>query len=251
MKIVAIIQARMGSTRLPGKVLLKLQGKSVLEHVIERVKQATLIDEIIVATTTLPEDDVLAAKAMRYGVRVHRGSSDNVLSRYYEAAKKAEAQVVVRITSDCPLIDPFVINHVIEMYYHTANQLVTNVGTNPNERTFPRGLDVEVFSFEALEKAHNQATKDYEREHVTPLIYDLHQNHISCYVNEVNYAKYRWTLDTTADLELISEIYTCLYHGRHDFYLHDIIKLFKEQPQLFEINGHIEQKVTRLEGIKR
>lgn len=246
MKTVAIIQARMGSTRLPGKVLMKLQEKSVLGHVIERVKQADLLDEIIVATTTLPEDDVLAAEATRYeGIRVYRGSSDNVLSRYYEAAKEAGAQVIVRITSDCPLIDPIIIDHVIEMYHHTMNQVVTNVGTNPNERTFPRGLDVEVFSFEVLEAAYLQATKDYEREHVTPLIYDQHQNQISCYVNEINYSQHRWTLDTPEDLALISEIYTHLYYGRHDFYLNDIIQLFKEKPRLFDINRHIEQKVTR------
>lgn len=243
MKTVAIIQARMGSTRLPGKVLMKLQDKSVLEHVVERVKQADLLDEIVVATTTSPEDDVLATEATRYGVRVYRGSSDNVLSRYYEAAKEVEAQVVVRITSDCPLIDPAIIDHVIDTYHHTTNQVVTNVGTNPSERTFPRGLDVEVFSFEALAAAYLQATKEYEREHVTPLIYD--QNQILCYINEIDYSQHRWTLDTPEDLALISEIYTHLYHGRHDFYLNDIIRLFKEKPRLFDINKHIEQKVTR------
>lgn len=245
MKTVAIIQARMGSTRLPGKVLMKLQDKTVLEHVIERVKQADLIDDIIVATTTLPEDDVLAAQVTHYGVRVYRGSSNDVLSRYYEAAKDIKADVVVRITSDCPLIDPFIIDRVIEMYRHEMKHIVTNVGTHPMDRTFPRGLDVEVFSFEALESAHHQATKDYEREHVTPLIYDQHQNQTSCYVNQINYSKYRWTLDTPEDLALISEIYTHLYHGRHDFYLNDIIRLFEREPELFDINKHVEQKVTR------
>ncbi|VXB47184.1 Spore coat polysaccharide biosynthesis protein F, CMP-KDO synthetase [Exiguobacterium sp. 8H] len=245
MKTVAIIQARMGSTRLPGKVLMKLQGRTVLDHVIARVKQAKLIDEIIVATTTLSEDDVLSEEAKRYGVRVYRGSSDNVLSRYYEAAMEAEAEVVIRITSDCPLIDPFIIDHVIQQYRDTTNHLVTNVGTKPSERTFPRGLDVEVFSFESLFDAYHHATKDYEQEHVTPLIYEQHQHNVSCYDNETNYSQHRWTLDTPEDLKLISEIYSRLYKGEHDFYLEDIIRLFKEDPQLIEINKHIEQKVIR------
>ncbi|WP_251128071.1 glycosyltransferase family protein [Exiguobacterium sp. s48] len=245
MKTVAIIQARMGSTRLPGKVLMKLQNRTVLDHVITRVKQAKLIDEIIVATTTLSEDDALSEEAKRYGVRVYRGSSANVLSRYYEAAREAKADVVIRITSDCPLIDPFIIDHVIQQYHDTTNHLVTNVGTKPSERTFPRGLDVEVFSFESLFAAYHHATKDYEQEHVTPLIYEQHQHKVSCYDNETNYSQHRWTLDTPEDLKLISEIYSRLYKGQHDFYLEDIIQLFENEPQLIEINKHVEQKVIR------
>lgn len=241
MKTVAIIQARMGSTRLPGKVLMKLQDKSVLEHVIERVKQAKLIDEIVVATTTLSEDDVLYEAAMRYGVHVYRGSSDNVLSRYYEAAKQAEAHVIVRITSDCPLIDPIIMDEVIEFYNNNRYNIVTNAGNILKERTYPRGMDVEVFSMESLEIANNNAEKVHQFEHVTPYIYEILQNTFY-FSNKDDYSQYRLTLDTPEDLLLLTHVYDQLYNKNHDFYLNEIIKLLKSKPELNELNGHIEQK---------
>lgn len=243
MKIGAIIQARMGSTRLPGKVMMKLADKTVLNHVIERVKQSKEIDEVIIATTTKSEDDVIVEESKRLGVNYFRGSEDNVLSRYYYAAKENNIDIIVRITSDCPLIDPKIIDEITE--YHKQNEfsIVTNAGSDLNQRTYPRGLDVEVFSFTELEDAFLNADESYQREHVTLYIYE-NTDSTHYYKNDKDYSKYRWTLDTKSDFKLITEVYSELYKGAHDFYLNDILELFNLKPELYSINSHVEQKKT-------
>lgn len=241
MKIGAIIQARMGSTRLPEKVMKNLQGKTVLEHVIERVTQSKLIDEIIIATTTHERDAVIESEALRCGVKAFRGSEDDVLSRYYYAAKENSIDVVVRITSDCPLIDPTVLDEIIDFYLKNNYDIVSNASSDLSNRTYPRGLDTEIFSFEVLENAFNNAEEKYQREHVTPFIYEK-ATKVFYYKNDVDYSKHRWTLDTDEDFKLITEIYRQLYHGKHDFYLRDIAKLLEEIPELYGINAHVEQK---------
>lgn len=240
-KVVAIIQARMGSTRLQGKVMKDLCGRTVLAHDIERVRQSEYIDEIVIATTKSKEDDVILREALDNGTKVYRGSENDVLSRYYEAAKENGADVIVRITSDCPLIDPFVADEVIKVYLKGKFDLVTNAGVYPENRTYPRGLDVEVFSFDILKKAFQEAKETYQREHVTPFIYENSKN-ICYYKNDTDYSKHRWTLDTEEDYALIEKIYYNLYKGKHDFYLEDIIKLFDNIPELFEINKNVQQK---------
>lgn len=241
MKIVAIIQARMGSTRLPGKVMMKISGKTVLEHVIARVRQSKLIDEIIIATTVKSDDDAIVEESSRLGVRYYRGSEDDVLSRYYYAAKKNNADIIIRITSDCPLIDSEVIDEIIKFYKESEYGIVTNAGSDLTERTYPRGLDTEVFSFNQLEDAFIKAKEKYQREHVTPYIYE-NAKEIYYYKNDIDYSKYRWTLDTEEDLKLITNLYEELYKDKHDFYLEDILELFQKQPRLHNINSHIEQK---------
>ena len=240
-KVVAIIQARMGSTRLPGKVMKDLCGKTVLAHDIERVRQSKYIDEIVIATTKFKEDDIILREALENGAKVYRGSEDDVLRRYYEAAKENKADVIVRITSDCPLIDPFIVDEVIKVYLNSNYDLVTNAGFYPENRTYPRGLDVEVFSFDILKKAFQEAKEMYQREHVTPFIYENSKN-IYYYKNNIDYSKYRWTLDTEEDYKLIEIIYKNLYKGKHDFYVEDISKLFDDMPELFEINKNVQQK---------
>lgn len=242
MKIAAIVQARMGSTRLPGKVMKELKGESVLSHVIQRLKQAKLIDEIIIATTTDSKDDIIEKETRRNGVKVFRGSEKDVLSRYYEASVKDDADVVVRITSDCPLIDPFVVDKMIDFYLKNKYSLVTNAGSSPDQRSFPRGLDTEVFSLEVLKDAYLNGNKTYHREHVTPYIYEQKNNKIYYFKNKEDLSKYRWTLDTEEDLKLITEIYNRLYKGSHDFYMNDIIRLFQREPSLYNINADVEQK---------
>lgn len=241
MKTTAIIQARMGSTRLPGKVLKILMGKTVLQHVIERVQQVSSIDEIVIATTTLNQDDLIVNEAAKCGVNHFRGSEEDVLARYYWAAKNSNADIVVRITSDCPLIDPVVTDKIIEFYQKHNYDLVTNAGSDLSQRTYPRGLDTEVFSFDVLETAFYKADKQYQREHVTPYIYE-NSSKIYYYKNTIDYSMHRWTLDTDDDFSLIQEIYGHLYKGQHDFYLADIIKLLEKNPELVEINAHIAQK---------
>lgn len=242
MKTVAIIQARMGSSRLPGKVLKMIAGKTVLQHVIERVRQVKNIDEIVIATTVLDQDDIIARETEKCGGKCFRGSEEDVLSRYYLAAAENEADIVVRITSDCPLIDPHVTDAIVTFFKnHREYTIVTNAGSDLTQRTYPRGLDTEVFSFDALKEAFVHADKQYQREHVTPYIYEnsLKTFH---YKNKDNYSRYRWTLDTEEDFMLITEIYRYLYKTNHDFYMPEIIALLERHPELNEINAHIEQK---------
>lgn len=241
MKVAAIIQARMGSTRLPGKTMKPLLGKPVLEHVIERVKQSGFLNQVIIATTVLERDNPIVEQAVKSGVSHFRGSENDVLSRYYLAARENKADVVVRITSDCPLIDPFVIDDIVKFYLEHEYEMVTNAGADLNLRTYPRGLDTEVFSFCALEEAFNNAQESYQREHVTPYIYE-NTNRVYYFKSEKNNSKYRWTLDTPEDFEMIRVIYDNLYHGVHDFYLKDILRLLAEQQEISKINEMIEQK---------
>ncbi len=241
-KIGCIIQARMGSTRLPGKVMKDLEGEPVLYHVIERVKQSKLIDEIIIATTTHERDDVIVEEAKRNEVKCFRGSEENVLSRYYHSADKNDIETIVRITSDCPLIDPEIMDEIIEFYLGHDYKLVTNAGSDLEKRTYPRGMDTEVFSFKLIEEAFKNATEKYEKEHVTPYIYENHEYEIYYYKNETDLSEYRLTLDTKEDFDLIKKIYDELYRGKHDFYLEEIVKKLKEEPSLKKINKNIEQK---------
>ncbi|QXM05176.1 cytidylyltransferase domain-containing protein [Crassaminicella indica] len=240
-KVVAIIQARMGSTRLSGKVMKDLFGKTVLDHVITRVKQSEYIDEIVIATTTLKRDNIIVEEAKKCGVKYFRGSEDDVLSRYYYAAKENNADIVVRITSDCPLIDPIVVDEIVKFYIENDYEIVSNAGVDLSQRTYPRGLDTEVFSFEVLENAFKNAKEKYQREHVTPYIYE-NSKKIYYYKNDIDYSKYRWTLDTKEDFELIREIYKYFYRGEHDFYSDQILNLMKKEPELVKINENIEQK---------
>jgi spore coat polysaccharide biosynthesis protein SpsF len=167
MKTGVIVQTRVGSTRVPGKVMLDLCGKPVIGHVIDRLKQSRVLDEIIIVTTTHERDAIIVEQAKKNEVKWFCGSEEDVLSRYYCAAKENSLDVVVRATSDCPLIDPTILDDVVDFYMRNNYKLVTNAGTDLNQRTFPRGLDVEVFSFSALEYAFNNAQKSYQREHVT------------------------------------------------------------------------------------
>jgi spore coat polysaccharide biosynthesis protein SpsF len=241
-KIAAIIQARMGSTRLPGKVLIKICGKTVLEHVVDRVGQSKMINDIIIATTTNIKDDVIEAEADRLGVKVFRGSEEDVLSRYYEAAVKFEADIIIRITSDCPLIDPRIVDKMIGRYLEKKGEI--DYLSNTVDRTFPRGLDAEIFAFEILKRANYEAKDLAEREHVTPYIWrnpGLFRN--EHYINQTDHSNYRWTLDTKEDLKLIKSIYEQLFPVKdRDFYMEDILDLMEELPSLKSINSEVSQK---------
>ena len=241
-KIGAVIQARVGSERLPNKVLLDIMGKTVLEHVVERVNLSNYVDEITIATTDCKQDDVIVYKANDLKLKVFRGSEKNVLSRYYYLAKEYKLDVIVRITSDCPLIDSQVLDRVVELFLTSRScEIACNVNLDVSKRTYPRGLDVEVFTFAVLEYAYKNASKNYQIEHVTPYIYENTRK--ICYEkNSKNYSNYRWTLDTYDDFKMICEIYNNLYRGKHDFFMDDIIKLLEEKPYICKVNSHVEQK---------
>lgn len=243
MKVICIIQARVGSTRLPGKVMKKVCNKTVLEHVIDRLKRIKNINEIVIATTTLEKDKVIVEESKRLGITYFRGSEEDVLSRYYYAAKENEADIVVRITSDCPLIDSEISEKIIRFYLDNMDKF--DYVSNTIERTYPRGLDTEVFSFTALEKAFNEAENERDREHVTPYIWDNPEIfRIFSYINSENYSNLRWTLDTEDDFKLIKSIYRYLYNkNNNSFYMNEILNLYNIHPELLEINKNIKQKI--------
>ena len=243
MSIVCIMQARTGSTRLPEKILKKLNNKTVLEHDIERVLKSKTIDKLVIATTRNKNDDIIVDIAKNYSIGFFRGSENNVLSRYYNAAKKYNANIVIRITSDCPLIDPEIIDDMVNEFVKINNFEKLDYLSNKIIMTYPRGLDVEVFSFEALEKTFLEATKKYEKEHVTPYIY-LNQNIfiVKNYENDIDYSMFRWTLDTEEDFLLIKTIYDHLYIEHSTFLFKDILKYVIDNPEISKINEHIRQK---------
>jgi spore coat polysaccharide biosynthesis protein SpsF len=239
MKVAAIIQARMGSTRLSGKVLKKVLGKSLLEYQLERVTRAEMIEEIIIATTIKEDDDPIVALCKELSIPYYRGSEDDVLSRYFEAATKYEVDAIVRLTSDCPVIDPKVIDKTIKVFLEGEYDYVSN----SIERTYPRGMDTEVFSYQGLEEIQQKASKTYEREHVTPYFYQHpEQYNLTCVLHNEDLSRYRLTVDTKEDFELIKCIIQDLYPKKHNFTLEEIIETLQENPDLFFINSHVEQK---------
>ncbi|HEX3032696.1 MAG TPA: glycosyltransferase family protein [Bacillota bacterium] len=241
MKVVAIVQARMTSTRLPGKILLEVMDKPLLAYQMERLRQVPNLDEIWLATTSNATDDLLEKFGYDQGIPIFRGSEDDVLSRYYHSATRAGADVVVRITSDCPLIDPEVVEQIVGLYLQNQDQY--DYVSNTLERSYPRGMDIEVFSFRALEQAFNEGHQQYEREHVTPYIYqhpDLFRLKNVKLANPQD--EYRWTVDTEEDFLLIKLILENIYPVNRDFRLQDILTLLAEHPEWSAINAHIEQK---------
>jgi spore coat polysaccharide biosynthesis protein SpsF len=240
MRIVAIIQARMGSTRLPGKVLMDIGGQTMLARVVNRVRRATLIDETIVATTVNLKDEPIVAECERLNLAYFRGSEENVLERYYEAALKYKAEGVVRITSDCPLIDPGEIDKAVSEFLSQES----DYASNSLKRTYPRGLDTEVMTIETLAKAWQEANDHYERAHVTPYIYQNPKLFKLRSVKAVkNYSNHRWTVDTSEDLVFIRAIYQRL-NNEATFGWKDVLEVLNREPQLMELNKHIVQKAT-------
>ncbi|RDE29630.1 cytidylyltransferase domain-containing protein [Parageobacillus thermoglucosidasius] len=241
MKVAAIIQARMSSTRLPGKILKKVLDKTLLEYQIERVKRAKTIDEIIIATTTKKSDDRIVQLCQQLSIPYYRGSEEDVLSRYYEAATEFNVDVIVRLTSDCPIIDPNVIDKVVEHYLENKGRY--DYVSNTLTRTYPRGLDTEVMSYEALKRAHKEAKELTYREHVTAYIYHHPNEFKLCSVlNEKDESKHRWTVDTEEDFLLIKNILETLYPINPLFTLEDVILILRDKPEWVQINAHIEQK---------
>ncbi|WP_271808464.1 glycosyltransferase family protein [Clostridium beijerinckii] len=241
MKVVCIMQARVGSSRLPGKVLKEICGRTVLEHDINRLKLVSNIDEIVIATTVEEQDDEIVKESNRLGVKCFRGSENDVLSRYYFAAKENNADVIVRVTSDCPCLDYNILNDMIKLFLQRSNDI--DYINNTMDRTYPRGYDSEIFTFNILENAFNNAKRDYEREHVTPYMYDLNNKfRLMSYKNSSDYSRYRVTLDTPEDLKVITAIYESLFKKNEYFLLEDVIEFLDKNPQIANINEKIEQK---------
>jgi len=241
-KIIAIIQARMRATRLPGKVLEDLAGQSMLVRVVNRTCLAKNLDAVVVGTTTQLNDDAIMYLCKTQGYPYFRGSEEDVLDRYYQAALAFKADVIVRITSDCPLIEPEIIDKVVNefLFYYPEVDYVSNTLM----RTFPRGLDVEVMSFDALEKAWQEDDNPAWREHVTPCIYHQPEKFkIRNVANDTDYSHMRWTVDTPDDLTFIRKIYE--YFQRDDFTWKEVLHSLGIHPEWMEINRHIQQKAVQ------
>lgn len=248
--VVAIIQARMGSTRLPGKVLLDIDGISMLERVVDRVRRAQTINEVVVATTLDKEDDQVAHLCERNDFQFVRGPNEDVLKRYVQAAKQFGADVVVRITADCPLMDPDVIDKTVANFLEHISEVDfgSNRGAGEIRRTYPIGMDVEVFSLEALERAGAEAHEAYQREHVTPYLYEQPGRFRTGTIDSGgDFGQLRWTVDTTEDLEFVRQIYQRL-GGSGTFGMVDILEILKREPELNEINTDVQQKTSREAG---
>ena len=231
----------MGSTRLPGKVMKKLIDKPVLHHVVDRLKTCKQIDSILVATTLKKEDAEILNLCEKIRIPCFRGSENDVLDRYYQAARSVKATTIIRITSDCPLLDPILVDNMVEIFMAEQNSL--DYLSNTLERTFPRGLDTEIFSMSALAKAWSHASSAAEREHVTPYIYRHPEMfRLRNHKNSIDLSSYRWTLDTPEDWRFIKEVYTRLYDREKIFLTDDIIDLLKEEPEIAAANANVVQK---------
>jgi spore coat polysaccharide biosynthesis protein SpsF len=237
--VVVVVQARMSSTRLPGKVLLDVAGRPMLARVLDRARRARTLGRVGVATSTDASDDRLEAFCKGAGVPCCRGSLGDVLDRYHGAARQWQADVIVRITGDCPLIDPGVVDRVVNDFLSgPAADYVSNVVP---ARTFPRGLDVEVFSAAALGRAWRENDNPAWREHVTPFLYrrpDLFRTR--CVVNDADHSSHRWTVDTPEDLELVRRVYAAFGHDR--FGWGKVLALLERHPDWQGLNAHVGQK---------
>lgn len=248
MRTVAVVQARMTSTRLPGKVLLKAMGRSMLDYQLERVARVPSIDAIVIATTTNASDDPIEAFARDHDFGVHRGSEHDVLGRFEGALARSDAEAVVRLTADCPLTDPDVIEQVIQRY-KSADPGCDYV-TNAIPRSYPAGLDVEVIRREALETAAREARDDYDREHVTPFVYRHPERFkLLSVVLEPNLSWERWTLDEAGDFELIRRVLEALYPVNPDFRMRHVIELLDENPEWRAFNGSVREKPRLVENV--
>lgn len=242
-RIEIYVQARMSSTRLPGKVLKEVLGKPLLFYLTERLKRAHQADAVAILTTTSPKDEPIRSFCKENKILCYEGPEDNVLERYYQVAKERRPDAVVRVTSDCPLIDPQIIDEVI-LAYKTDSPDVDYV-SNTLTRTYPRGMDTEVFSYDALEKTYLSAKSPDEQEHVTlfmyrhPEIFKL--KNVAC---KKGNSGFRLTVDTEDDFKLINLLLHELYLKNPEFVLRDILDLLQKHPEWVKINAHIEQKGT-------
>ena len=281
-RVIAIIQGRMSSSRLPGKILVDIAGQPMLQRVFLRTSRAATVTETIFATTTDPSDDPVAEYCDFSGIPFTRGNLYDVLDRYYQTARQAKADVVVRVTADCPVIDPDLIDDAVNAIWGRfkgmpdpladlnrplfpdelvfAADFVCNRLPPPFHRTYPIGLDVEVCTFAALEKAWKESTETFHREHVMPYFYEgvelsevSHQLsfgvaprgfRVALLNHTTDFGGYRWTVDTPEDLEFMRQVYN-RFHGRDDFTWEEVLDLVHNEPQLMQINANIKHKTLK------
>ncbi len=246
--ILAILQARVSSTRLPGKVLKPLLGLPMIIRQVERVRRASLIDELVVATSIESSDDELEQVCLKNDIACFRGSLDDVLDRFYQAAARFQPEYVVRLTGDCPLADPDIINQVIKL----CRDGDFDYASSALEPTFPDGLDAEAFRFSALASAWEEATLPSHREHVTPYIYtNPLMYRIGSFKGLEDISYLRWTVDEPVDFELVRRIYESLYPTNNSFDTQDILELLRQRPELASFNKQHERNEGYQHSLKK
>jgi len=234
MNVLCILQARVSSTRLPGKVLRPILGEPMLARQVERIRAATRIDGLVVATSDRPSDDDVAVLCARIGVACHRGSLDDVLDRFHGAAAPYRPAHVMRLTGDCPLTDPAILDALVALHLRGGQDYSSNV----LERTYPDGLDAEIFTFELLERAWHEARTPYEREHVTPFMYAPGTGlHLGSLRDTVDRSNERWTVDHPDDFELVRGVFEALYPANPAFTTDDVHHLLRAHPELAALNA--------------
>ncbi len=244
MKVVAIIQARMGSTRLPQKIMTDLCGKPMLWHIVKRVANSKMIDDVVIATSTNSEDDAVEQLAKEYGISLWRGSQENVLERFYDCATYYHADLIVRLTGDNALVDSSIIDMGISYFKEHEYDYVSY------RKGLPIGMIIEIFSYVALKKSYENAEDIQCLEHVTPYIYKnphmFQIKYVPCIGTDYSYL--RWTMDTEYDKQLITEIYQTLYHQNKYFTFEEILKEYEKHPQWLTINGEVKQNQVTYQG---
>lgn len=245
MKVSAIIQVRMGSTRLPGKVLRKLNGISLLECLFSQLSYSKLLDDRIIATTNKPEDGVIVEFAKSRKIKCFRGHATDVLDRYYQCAKNLSIEHIVRITSDNPLIDPSIVDRVVDFYKKNDYDYVNNF----HVRTYPYGTEVEVFSYGTLERTWQNAKKNSEREHVTPYIYNNPNKFSITHVeNNNNLSKFHWTVDKENDLKFVTVLFKRI--KKRPILMDDILEVLQNDPSLLKINENTNPNEGYVKSLK-
>jgi spore coat polysaccharide biosynthesis protein SpsF len=255
--VIAIIQGRMSSSRLPGKILADIAGQPMLSRVYGRTSRAATVTETVFATTTDSTDDPVAEYCDFAGIPITRGDLHDVLDRYYQTAKEFNADVVVRITADCPVIDPLLIDDCVNTLLDGSYDFVCNRLPSPFGRTYPIGLDTEVCTFAALETAWNDAKETFHREHVMPYLYEeVELSAVSRQLSEgvsprgfkiaqlhhtTDFGDYRWTVDTPEDLEFMQQLYA-RFNERDDFSWKDVLRVVHDDPELAAINSTVKHK---------
>lgn len=244
MRRVATIEARMTSSRLPGKILRDLIGKPLLERLVERARKAKLVDEVVVATTTNPQDDAVESWARKVGISIYRGSEEDVLLRVLEAARFYKADIIVELTGDCPLLDPVLIDQVIDAYLEGDFDYVSN----NKERSFARGFDVQVFSRDVLEEVNRLTDDPADHEHVSLYIYEhpeRYKLHTLKAPAELFSPDTRLCVDTLDDFQVVESIYKSLYAANPAFDAYAIMNFLKANPEIARINSDVKQRPVR------
>ena len=235
MNFLAIVQARMGSTRLPGKVMKEIMGVPSIKYLLDRLSRSTKLNEIIVATSSEKANRPLIEYLEEIGYKVFVGSEDNVLERYYLASANYKNHNIIRITGDCPLVDPLLLDKMIDHYVANDADYLSNIWP----RSFPKGLDIEIFSYHSLNRAYHETSDKYDLEHVTPYIRESGKFNVANYLNKNDFSNQRWTVDWPEDFELIKEIFE-YFTPEIFFSWEEIISLYQDKPEIFNINKHLD-----------